>query len=216
MAIVYIHTGENNGEIFYVGIGKSIDRARSKHKRNKFWNNYVAIHGFVPTVLFDNLTWEEASLKEIELINTYGRRSLGEGTLVNITEGGQGGATMTGRKNPILSTLNISRKGIPGIRLKWINKDGKNSRTTEDKLDEYIKNGWSLGALKTGPRPETKGKPTWNKGITGYKNPKLSDSLRGRVYKKQEKVTCPYCTTSGIISNMNRWHFNNCKNKKNE
>jgi hypothetical protein len=162
------------------------------------------------------LSWEEACEKEIELIEMYGRRKLGEGTLVNLTEGGQGGATMTGRKNPSLTILNKQRTGIPGVKLRWINKDGKNSRVTEDKLEGYLSEGWNMGALKTGPKPDRRNIPSWNKGITGYKNPKLSESLTGKVYKKQDKIPCPHCDVLGIVSNMKRWHFDNCKNKRNE
>jgi hypothetical protein len=38
----------------------------------------------------DDLTWEESCEKEIELIALYGRRDLGLGTLVNLTNGGEG------------------------------------------------------------------------------------------------------------------------------
>jgi len=215
MAIVYIHTGKDNNEVFYVGIGKSESRAISRCKRNVFWNNYVNVHGFYHTIVFKDLSWEEACEKEIELIEMYGRRKLGEGTLVNLTVGGQGGATMTGRKNPSLTRLNKERAGIRGIKLRWINKDGKNSRVTEDKLESYLSEGWNMGALKTGPRLNMRDVPTWNKGISGYKNPKLSESLRGKEYKKQDKISCPHCDVLGIVSNMKRWHFDNCKNKKN-
>lgn len=37
MAIVYIHKRIDNGEVFYVGIGKTEKRAKSKDKRSKFW-----------------------------------------------------------------------------------------------------------------------------------------------------------------------------------
>lgn len=35
-------------------------------------------------------TYQEAKVKEIELISLYGRRDLGKGTLVNFTDGGEG------------------------------------------------------------------------------------------------------------------------------
>jgi hypothetical protein len=31
----------------------------------------------------------------------------------------------------------------------------------------------------------------------------------------QKQVQCPYCITSGGVSNMKRYHFNNCKNAHN-
>lgn len=34
-------------------------------------------------------------------------------------------------------------------------------------------------------------------------------------YKKQKQLECPYCNLEGGISNMKRYHFDNCKNKEN-
>lgn len=38
----------------------------------------------------------------------------------------------------------------------------------------------------------------------------ISDSMTG---KKHQIVICPYCTKSGGITGMMRWHFDNCKSK---
>jgi hypothetical protein len=37
---------------------------------------------------------------------------------------------------------------------------------------------------------------------------KISESLKGI---KHPIVTCPHCNKSGTVSNMTRWHFDNCK-----
>ena len=37
---------------------------------------------------------------------------------------------------------------------------------------------------------------------------KLSKSKKG---KPKQKITCPHCGKEGEISNMKRWHFDNCK-----
>ena len=39
---------------------------------------------------------------------------------------------------------------------------------------------------------------------------KMSELLTG---KKQRIVKCPYCDKTGGASNMNRYHFDNCKQK---
>jgi hypothetical protein len=217
MAIVYIHKGLDNDEIFYVGIGNSEKRAGSKEKRSKFWRDYVAIHGFTYEILYSDITWEDACKNEIELIKFYGRRDLKNGILVNMTDGGAGGSTMKGKKNPKIAELNRSRTGKPGIKLRWINRDFKNKRVTEDKLEEFIRNGWNLGALKNGPRESTRGIPTWNKGKFGYKNPKIGEALRGKkreTYKKREILTCPHCGKISDSTAIKRWHLEKCKNKK--
>jgi len=58
-------------------------------------------------------------------------------------------------------------------------------------------------------------------GITKYSkqtpesNLKRSLTLTGYVRGKQKIVRCPHCNKTGGISNMKRWHFDNCKYKQN-
>lgn len=91
---VYIHVKPNDGEIFYVGKGKGY-RVYSKHGRNKFWKNIVNKYGLDIFILENNLTEEEAFELEEKYIESIGRRDLNTGTLVNMTNGGEG---MMGRK----------------------------------------------------------------------------------------------------------------------
>ena len=42
----------------------------------------------------------------------------------------------------------------------------------------------------------------------------LSIVMKGKLLgKKQQQVTCPYCLLEGGISNLTRYHFENCKHK---
>jgi len=86
---IYIHTKQDTGEIFYVGKGKG-KRAYSKHSRSKFWNNIVDKYGYNVIIFENGLSEVEAFKLEIELIDMIGRRDLGKGTLVNLTDGGEG------------------------------------------------------------------------------------------------------------------------------
>lgn len=213
MAIVYIHKRIDNGEVFYVGIGKTEKRAKSKDKRSKFWKDYVNLHNYEYEIVLDNILWKE---KEIELISFYGRRDMKNGTLVNMTFGGEGGATTTGRKRPDLAERNKYSKNMTGISLRWINKDGKNKRVENENLQTFLNDGWLPGALKTGPCEKRKGMPTWNKGIKGYKNPNISKKLKGvkkLKYKKRDILKCPHCEKLIDSTSAKRWHFDNCKNK---
>ena len=92
MAYVYKHIRKDRNEVFYIGIGTQdkFKRAFSKIKRNDFWRNIASKTEYEVVIIYDGLTWEEACLKEIELISIYGRRDLGKGTLVNMTDGGDG------------------------------------------------------------------------------------------------------------------------------
>jgi len=86
---VYIHKKETDGEVFYVGRGKGA-RYRSD-TRNKFWNKTAKKYGCVVEIVAQGLLTHEAKLLEKTLVNYYGRRDLGLGTLTNLTDGGDGG-----------------------------------------------------------------------------------------------------------------------------
>lgn len=96
-AYVYRHIRKDTNEVFYIGIGinsKSYkvpyNRANSKRNRSEFWHYIVNKTDYNVEIVFDNLTRNEACEKEIELIAFYGRRDLNNGTLVNMTDGGDG------------------------------------------------------------------------------------------------------------------------------
>lgn len=92
MAYVYRHIRLDNNKPFYIGIGitEGYKRAYSEKDRNKYWKNIVDKAPYEVEIMLDNLTWEEACEKEIEFITLYGRKDLNEGTLVNMTSGGDG------------------------------------------------------------------------------------------------------------------------------
>lgn len=90
MAVVYLHKRKDNKEVFYVGIGKTESRAYEKRKRSNFWENYTNKYEYFTEVLTKDISWEEACEIEKELICFYGRRDLGFGELINLTDGGEG------------------------------------------------------------------------------------------------------------------------------
>lgn len=91
MAIVYRHIRLDKNEPFYIGIGAETSRAFEVTKgRNTYWKNVISKTDYEVQILFDDLTWDEACEKEKEFITLYGRKDLGTGTLVNMTDGGEG------------------------------------------------------------------------------------------------------------------------------
>jgi hypothetical protein len=126
MAIVYQHRRIDSGEIFYIGVGVNKYRAYKKFGRNQHWKN-IAQKGYQVEIIFENLTWEKAIEKEKDLILLYGRRDLGLGPLVNMTDGGEGVVgqirsetskkrhseamigRLVGEKNPMFGKKNIFR-----------------------------------------------------------------------------------------------------------
>lgn len=107
------------GEPFYVGYGKNnrvykhfqdIKKVSNPYKTNKIksiikdgYNQNNIIHIFK-----ENLTKEEACKLEIELIYKIGRHNLKDGPLTNLTSGGDGGDTMSGKKHTEETVKKIS------------------------------------------------------------------------------------------------------------
>jgi hypothetical protein len=92
MAYLYRHIRLDKNEVFYIGIGSDnyFKRAYSKKYRNKYWNNIINKTNYEIEILLDNLNKNNCLEKEIEFIKLYGRKDLKTGTLVNLTDGGEG------------------------------------------------------------------------------------------------------------------------------
>jgi hypothetical protein len=92
-AYVYRHTKLGTNEVFYIGIGNKpkYSRAYTKNGRNRWWEKVVEKYGFEVEILTHRLTWKEACEIEILLIDYYKRADCCGGTLVNLTNGGDGG-----------------------------------------------------------------------------------------------------------------------------
>lgn len=90
MSIVYQHTRNDHNTVFYVGVGLTNKRAYSNRSRNKHWHSIVKLAGYTVEIIHNNIDYEKAHEIEKELILKYGRRDLGTGCLVNLTDGGEG------------------------------------------------------------------------------------------------------------------------------
>jgi hypothetical protein len=92
---LYGHIRLDTNEMFYIGIslynrtGK-YSRAFNKRQRSIFWKNITAKTEYKVEIILDNLPKHSLLLEEPKYIKLYGRRDLGEGTLVNLTNGGEG------------------------------------------------------------------------------------------------------------------------------
>lgn len=88
---LYFHINPIKQEVFYVGIGdETRPYKKDKNHRTKFWHNTVKKYGYQVIIIEDGLSWKRACEKEVYWIKRIGRRDLGEGTLVNMTNGGEG------------------------------------------------------------------------------------------------------------------------------
>jgi ribosomal protein S17 len=147
---VYQHVRLDTNEVFYIGIGNN-KRPYNKRHRNKWWNNIVNKTDYRVDILFDYLTWDEACEKEKQFIQLYGRKDLGIGTLVNLTDGGDG---LKGRivSDETKQKMSLVRKGKPvseetKLKLSLCQKGRVSSRKgkphtkrTKQKMARTIKN----------------------------------------------------------------------------
>lgn len=72
-----------------------------------------------------------------------------------------------------------------------------------------------------GKKRTDKEKADLSKKFSGENNPyygkKHSDEVKEKMKKahvNRPHVACPHCSKVGIVSNMKRWHFDNCKEKR--
>lgn len=167
MAYVYRHIRLDKNEPFYIGIGKSLERAYSKKNRNKYWKHIVSKSPYEIEILFDNLTYTEAQEKEKEFIKLYGRKDLGNGTLVNMTDGGEG-------------TLNIKVSNETRLKLSNIHKGNKYSlgRKMKEEVRQLIsianKNRIWKDESKNKLSAYFKGKKIWDKKPHPFLGKKLT------------------------------------------
>jgi len=107
---IYRHLRTDTNEVFYVGRGVG-SRYRATYGRNIVWHRVVEKCGsFVAQKILENLTLEEAKEKEKEFVAIYGRKDSGLGTLVNLTDGGDGmyNYNISDRTRKLLSDIKIN------------------------------------------------------------------------------------------------------------
>lgn len=139
MAYVYRHIRLDNNEPFYIGIGirEKYRRASTIVRRNQFWKNIVAKTDWISEIIFDEISIDEAKKKEIEFIKIYGRKDKGEGTLVNLTDGGDGTTChiVSEETKITLSKFNKGKK-LSEAHKKKISESHKNKKFSEETLQK--------------------------------------------------------------------------------
>ena len=173
MAYVYRHIRLDKNEPFYIGIGKDNTYKRafqsSKTKRSDFWHN-IASKGYEVEILMDNLTWEQACEKEKEFISIYGRKDLGQGSLVNLTNGGENPPIHIGNTNPMKRIEN---------KEKVANKRKGMSFTNEHKTKLSI-----AAKLRNQIPPSRKGQSMSKEGIEKMLETRLKNGkLRKKIFQ---------------------------------
>lgn len=195
---VYCHITKDTNEIFYIGIG-SKKRAYVTYQRNIFWKNIVNKHDYKIEILHENLDWNLACEIETHLIKFYGRRDLGLGSLVNLTDGGEGTIgiirkeiTKEIRKKLSDSKIGFKHSEATKLKISKIQIGKKLSKYTCEKMSNSRK-----GKSRT---IETKLKISQN----NYNNKKVIDINTNIIYNSiieaSEKLNINYVTLKRYLS----------------
>jgi hypothetical protein len=217
---LYRHIRLDNNEVFYIGIGNE-KRPYKKQSRSSFWHNIVDKTDYDIEVLAKNLSWEDACELEVFMISEYGRRDLGLGNLVNLTDGGDG---MVNLSNEVRKRISQANKG----NVAW-NKGKKMS--DEQKLKQSLlmmgrvspRKGVKLSdatkekirAANIGKKMSEEAKLKISKKTRGANNPaaiKVYDLVENITYGTiKEAAKCVGLTATLLGSMLN----GNCENKTN-
>jgi len=182
---VYAHVNATTGVIFYIGKGKTY-RAKSLHRRSERWHNYVKKYGYTIMYIEEHLTQEQSFLAEIHYIKAFGRKDLGVGELINMSDGGVGGNNNKGRK--------LSKEWREKIAQSGRGRVGPmRGKAMSDERKEKISNSM-------------KGRSNfWLKG-------KEPSELQMK-YRLDKTHVCEYCGAANNIGNHVKYHRDKCKHK---
>jgi hypothetical protein len=230
----YEHIRADTGAVFYVGKGRG-RRSCAIYNRNIHWKRTVAkAGGFSVRMVVDNVDEDFAFLVEMERIDQLRRLGL---KLCNMTDGGEGTAGLLvsketkrkqteKRKGHLHPQYGKSKSAETKAKLSIANtgktlsaeskaKIGDAIRGRKESLETKRKKSVALSG-RVGIKPS---KETRLKMSEASKGKPKSDEMRRRLSEsrkgvKQRIVKCPFCKQQGSISNMKRWHFENCKHKE--
>jgi len=134
-AYVYAHIRDNHTP-FYIGIGKTkrYKRAFTTNGRNDIWKKIFKKSIVDSIILYNNLTWGEACEIEKTLITYFGRKDKNEGSLANLTDGGEGnlGAIFTKERRINISN-SLKGKKLSKERVEAC-KNRRHSKETIEKI----------------------------------------------------------------------------------
>lgn len=192
-------------EPFYIGKGKNdrmfyhlkLDEKDSNHiKKNKIKHLQELNMKPIINKIYEFIDFQSALNFEKQLIILIGRITQGNGPLSNMTDGGMGGDTFSGKHHTekAKKKMSAAKKGCKGV---FSNK--KHTETSKKKMSEARKDvkPWNKG-LQNCYSPETlnamsianSGKVSWNKGLTKEidKRVCISEDTKIKMRKSNKKA----------------------------
>jgi hypothetical protein len=137
-------------------------------------------------ILKSNLTEESAFRHEIYMISLFGRKDLGTGILINLTDGGEGRSNMSQECREKIRKINLNKEvsDITRKRMSDVRKGKKQSKEWIEKRTEKLR-----GKIRTEEQIEKLsqshiGQVAWNKGIPHKEESKqkMSNSKKGMMW----------------------------------
>ena len=219
MAYVYRHIRLDKNEPFYIGIGSDNNgkykRAfdNKSNRRNDIWNKIIFKTEYRVEILLDDLTWEEACEKEIEFIKLYGRKNLYNGTLSNLTDGGDG------TLNYIVSeeTKDLLRKKMSGINNPMYGKSHPKELIEQIRLNNIGREAPNKGVKMSDEQKKKlsdlmKGREPWNKNLKNVNGlgmaKKVVNLSNGIFYESCKEasysINYKYSTLKSMLNGTNK------------
>ncbi len=181
MPYVYTHTRLDKNEVFYVGIGLNHNTHQRAYRKEgtSYWKKIVNKTEYRVEIVYDKVSWEEACELERDLILRYGRRDLGTGTLVNMTDGGEGSPGRI-KSEEELEKIRGERNGSFGKC--WIMNSNEEKLVKKEDLEKFFQEGWKRGRIiSEEQRSKISAKNRGKKLSTDHKT-LISGNSRGRVW----------------------------------
>ena len=158
---VYKHIRLDKNISFYIGIGNKKNFARAYEfvfsKRSLFWKRIYEKTEIRVEIIEYDLNKKDAAKMEIDLIKKFGRYDLNEGSLVNLTDGGDGILNCK-RSEETKKKLSMQKMGKNnpqwGKKQSDETKDKRRRSLTGQKRTDDTKIKQSLSSIKSGQAKE--------------------------------------------------------------
>ena len=206
---IYLHRRLDNNEVFYIGRGtvnkkasgkcdtNTFSRAYQKHSHNIYWLRLTKKTPCSVEIIEDFLSWDMSIVLEKKYIKEYGRKNIKEGTLINLTDGGEGTlglvtselSILTQRKR-MLSEMNPMKNNNNRIKqsLRMKNNNPMKNIETKNKVVKKLKDLWVNGT-ENHPRKGKSREDLRLRNLTNNpaKNPNVIEKLRQIALNRNNK-----------------------------